>query len=92
MVKGIDKLTHLQKKILQVSQFQYMNQSDLNNISSIILIALKLVELDIADESSSAPTTKTNKKENTDDGNIQETEKGIDQDNASGQELEDLKE
>jgi hypothetical protein len=48
-------------------------------------------KIDIADESSSAPTTKINKKENT-DGNIQETEKGIDQDNASGQELEDLKE
>jgi hypothetical protein len=78
-----------------VSQFQYMNQSDLNNILPIILIALKLVEqqkIDIADESSSVPTTKTNKKVNTDDGNIQETEKGIDQDNASGQELEDLKE
>ena len=78
-----------------MSQFQYMNQSDLNNILPIIIIALKLVEqqkIDIADESSSAPTTKTNKKVNTDDGNIQETEKGIDQDNASGQELEDLKE
>ncbi len=49
-------------------------------------------KIDIADESASAPTTKINKKENTDDGNIQETEKGIDQDNASGQELEDLKE
>jgi hypothetical protein len=83
------------KKILQVSQFQYMIQSDLNNILPIMLIALKLVEqqkIDIADESASAPITKTNKKENTDDGNIQETEKGIDQDNASGQELEDLKE
>jgi hypothetical protein len=83
------------KKILQVSQFQYMIQSDLNNILPIMLIALKLVEqqkIDIADESVSAPITKTNKKENTDDGNIQETEKGIDQDNASGQELEDLKE
>ncbi len=83
------------KKILQVSQFQYMIQSDLNNILPIILIALKLVEqqkIDIADESASAPTTMTNKKENTDDDNIQETEKGIDQDNASGQELEDLKE
>jgi len=78
-----------------VSQFQYMIQSDLNNILPIILIALKLVEqqkIDIADESASASTTKTNKKENTDDGNIQEVEKGIDQDNASGQELEDLKE
>jgi hypothetical protein len=72
-----------------------MNQSDLNNILPIILIALELVEqqkIDIADESSSVPTIKTNKKVNTDDGNIQETEKGIDQDNASGQELEDLKE
>ena len=48
-------------------------------------------KIDITDESASAPTTKTNKKENT-DGNIQEAEKGIDQDNASGQELEDLKE
>ena len=69
-----------------------MNQSDLNNILPIILIALELVEqqkIDIADESSSTPTTKTNKKENADDGM---TEKGIDQDNASGQELEDLKE
>ncbi len=59
----------------------------------IILVALKLVEqqkIDLADESGSAPSTKA-KKENT-DGNIQETEKGIDQDNASGQELEDLKE
>jgi hypothetical protein len=72
-----------------------LNQSDLNNILPIILIALKLVEqqkIDIADESASATTTKINKKENTDDGSIQETEKGIDQDNASGQELEDLKE
>ena len=48
-----------------MSQFQYMNQSDLNNILPIILIALKLVEqqkIDIADESASAPITKTNKK------------------------------
>ena len=82
----------ISKKISQVNQFQYMNQSDLNNILPIISIALKLVEqqkIDIADESSSTPTTKTNKKENADDGM---TEKGIDQDNASGQELEDLKE
>lgn len=67
---------------------------DLNNILPIILVASKLVKqqkIDIVDESSSAPTTKSNKKENT-DGNIQETEKGIDQDNASGQGLEDLKE
>lgn len=66
----------------------------LNNILPIILVASKLVKqqkIDIVDESASAPTTKTNKKENT-DGNIQETEKGIDQDNASGQGLEDLKE
>ena len=77
-----------------MSQFQYMIQSDLNNILPIILIALKLVEqqkIDIADESASAPTTETNKKENT-DGNIQEAEKGIYQDNASGQGLEDLEE
>lgn len=67
---------------------------DLNNILPIILVASKLVKqqkIDIVDESASAPTTKSNKKENT-DGNIQETEKGIDQDNASGQGLEDLKE
>jgi hypothetical protein len=41
-----------------------MNQSDLNNILPIILIALELVEqqkIDIADESSSVPTTETNK-------------------------------
>ena len=57
----------------------------------IILIALKLVEqqkIDLADESASATSTQANKKENT-DGNIQETEKGIDQDDASGQGLED---
>ena len=47
-------------------------------------------KIDITDESASAPTTKTNKKENS-DGNFQEAEKGKDQDNASGQELEDLK-
>ena len=82
------------KKILQEPILIY-DQSDLNNILPIILIALKLVEqqkIDIADESASATSTKANKKENTDDGNIHETEKGIDQDNASGQELEDLKE
>jgi hypothetical protein len=31
-----------------------------------------------------------NKKEKTDEGNLLETKKGKDQDNASGQELEDL--
>jgi hypothetical protein len=47
-------------------------------------------KIDLADESASATSTKANKKENT-DGNIQETEKGIDQDDASGQGLEGLK-
>ena len=82
------------KKVSSSEPIQYMIQSNLNNILPIILIALKLVEqqkIDIADESASAPTTETNKKENT-DGNIQEAEKGIYQDNASGQGLEDLKE
>jgi hypothetical protein len=82
------------KKDSSSQPITYMIQSDLNNILPIILIALKLVEqqkIDIADESTSAPTTKTNKKENT-NGNIQEAEREIDQDNASGQELKDLKE
>lgn len=62
-----------------------------------IIIALKLVEqqrIDIAEESNKAlaTTVKTNKKEDTKEGRILETEKGTDQDNASGQELEDLKE
>jgi len=49
-------------------------------------------KIDIAEESStSAPTTKTNKKENTNEGSIMETDKGKDQDNASGQGLEDLR-
>jgi hypothetical protein len=56
----------------------------------------KLVEqqkIDIAEESTtSVPTTKTSKKEYTNEDNILETEKGKDQNNASGQELEDLKE
>ena len=48
---------------------------------------------DITEESTiSATATKTNKNENTDKDNIVETEKGKDQDNASGQELEDLNE
>jgi hypothetical protein len=59
-------------------------------------VTLKLVEqqkIDIAEESAtSATAAKTNKKENTDEGNIPETEKGTDQDNASGQEVEDLEE
>ena len=50
-------------------------------------------KIDIAEESStSAPTTKTNKKENTSEGIIMETKKGKDQNNASGQDVEDLKE
>jgi hypothetical protein len=49
-------------------------------------------KIDIAEESStSAPTTKTNKKKNTNEGSIMKTDKGKDQDNASGQELENLK-
>jgi hypothetical protein len=45
-------------------------------------------KIDITEESTtSVPTAKTSKKEN-----ILETKKGKDQDNASGQELEDLKE
>ena len=47
-------------------------------------------KIDIAEESTT--TIKTNKKENTDRGNILETEKGKDQDNASGMDVEDLKE
>jgi hypothetical protein len=61
-----------------------------------IIVALKLVEqqkIDIAEESTtSATTAKNNKKEDIDEGNIVETEKGTDQGNASGQELEDLNE
>lgn len=61
-----------------------------------IIVALKLVEqqkIDIAEESTtSATTAKNNKKEDIDESNIVETEKGTDQDNASGQELEDLNE
>jgi hypothetical protein len=56
-------------------------------------VILKLVEqqkIDIAESTTSATAAKTNKKENTDEGNILETVKGTDQDNASGQELEDL--
>jgi hypothetical protein len=56
-------------------------------------VTLKLVEqqkIDIAESTTSATAAKTNKKENTDEGNILETVKGTDQDNASGQELEDL--
>jgi hypothetical protein len=58
-------------------------------------MVLKLVEqqkIDIAEESTTATAAKKNKKEDIDEGNIVETEKGTDQDNASGQELEDLKE
>jgi hypothetical protein len=50
-------------------------------------------KIDIAEESSTTATvSKTSKKGKTDGSNILETEKGKDQDNASGQELEDLKE
>ena len=46
---------------------------------------------DVAEESTTSVTpTKTNIKEKTDEGDILETEKGKDQDNASGQEEEDL--
>jgi hypothetical protein len=68
----------------------------LYNILPNIIIALKLVEqqrIDIAENQQSLSTTvKTNKKEDTKEGRILETEKRTDQDNASGQELEDLKE
>ena len=50
-------------------------------------------KIDITEESTtSVPTAKTSKKENTNEGTILETEKGKDQDNASGQDIEDLKE
>jgi hypothetical protein len=53
-------------------------------------------KIDIAEESTtSVPTAKRSKKENTNEGHegsILETKKGKDQDNASGQGLEDLKE
>jgi hypothetical protein len=50
-------------------------------------------KIDIAEESATpVPTTKTSKKEYTNEDNILETEKGKDQDNASEQELDSLKE
>ena len=50
-------------------------------------------KIDIAEESAtSVPTTKTSKKEYTNEDNILETEKGKNQDNASEQELDNLKE
>jgi hypothetical protein len=50
-------------------------------------------KINIAEESAtSVPTTKTSKKEYTNEDNILETEKRTDQDNASGQELDSLKE
>ena len=59
-----------------------------------ILGALKLVEqqkIDLAEESTTSSTTaKNNKKGDTNEGSFLETEKGTDQDNASGQELEDF--
>ena len=50
-------------------------------------------KINIAEESAtSIPTTKTSKKEYTNEDNILETEKRTDQDNASGQELDSSKE
>jgi hypothetical protein len=50
-------------------------------------------KIDIAEESTTpVPTTKTSKKEYTNEDNILETEKGKNQDNASEQELDSLKE
>jgi hypothetical protein len=49
-------------------------------------------KIDVAEESTTtASKAKVNKKERPDEGNLLETKKGEDQDNASGQELEDLK-
>lgn len=49
-------------------------------------------KIDVAKEpTTTASKAKINKKENTNEGNLLETKKGKDQDNASGQELEDLK-
>jgi hypothetical protein len=53
---------------------------------------LKLVEqqkTDITEESTTAAVIKVNKKENK-EGSIVETEKGKDQENAAGAEIEDL--
>ena len=44
---------------------------------------------DIIEESTTASVTKVNKKENK-EGSIIETEKGRDQENAAGAEIEDL--
>ena len=50
-------------------------------------------KIDITEESTTSfPTAKTSKKENTSEGSIMETKKGKDQDNASGQGSGDLKE
>ena len=50
-------------------------------------------KIDIAEESAtSVPTTKTSKKEYTNEDNILETEKRKNQDNASEQELDNLEE
>jgi hypothetical protein len=50
-------------------------------------------KIDITEESTtSVPTSKTSKKENTSEVSIMETKKGKDQNNASGQDVEDLKE
>ena len=49
-------------------------------------------KIDIAEESATPVPTKTSKKEYTNEDNILETEKGKNQDNASEQELDNLKE
>ena len=70
---------------------QKANGSPVYIIFCQLYSGIKLVEqqkIDITEESTtSVPTAKTSKKEN-----ILETKKGKDQDNATGQELEDLKE
>jgi hypothetical protein len=45
---------------------------------------------DITEESTTAAVTKVNKKENKKEGSIIGTEKGRDQENAAGAEIEDL--
>jgi hypothetical protein len=68
------------------------------NVSPVYIIfyqlynSIKLVEQQKIDITTSVPTAKTSKKENTSESNILETEKGKDQNNASGQDVEDLEE
>jgi hypothetical protein len=75
---------------------QKANGSPIYIISCQLYCSIKLVEqqkIDITEESTtSVPTAKTSKKENTSEGSIMETKKGKDQNNASGQDVEDLKE